>query len=134
LISNFIKSHVTCVRFHFFIKNQNQLFFYLYFCSFFYWLLITFLSFCLYKVFFYTNFGWRELWKSPSMTKFHGFFCNVRQIFCSLHIFLIKKYFSVISSVFDKTWQEKKSKNINRTLLHLETSKFGLNVENREKM
>jgi hypothetical protein len=41
---------------------------------------------------------------SPSMTKFHGFFCNVRQIVCSLHIFLIKKYFSVISLVFDKTW------------------------------
>jgi hypothetical protein len=49
-------------------------------------------------------------------------FCNVRQNFCSLNIFLIKKYFSVISSVFDKTRQEKKSKNINRTLLHLETS------------
>jgi hypothetical protein len=58
----------------------------------------------------------------PSMTKFHGFFCNVRQIFCSLHIFLNKKYFSLISSVFDKTRQVKKSKNINRTLLHLETS------------
>jgi hypothetical protein len=59
---------------------------------------------------------------SPSMTKFHGFFCNVRQIFCSLHIFLIKKYFSVICSVFDKTRQKQKSKNINRTLQHLETS------------
>jgi hypothetical protein len=59
---------------------------------------------------------------SASMTKFHGFFCNVRQVFCSLHFFLIKKYFSVLSSVFDKTRQEKKSKNINRTLLHSETS------------
>jgi hypothetical protein len=39
-----------------------------------------------------------------------------------LHIFLIKKYFSVISSVFDKTWQKLKSKNINRTVQHLETS------------
>jgi hypothetical protein len=60
---------------------------------------------------------------SPCMTKFHGFFCNVRQICCSLHISLIKKYFSVFSSVFDKTRQEQKSKkNINRTLLDLETS------------
>jgi hypothetical protein len=33
-----------------------------------------------------------------------------------LHIFLIKKYFSVISSVFDKTWQKQKSKNIHRTV------------------
>jgi hypothetical protein len=56
------------------------------------------------------------------MTKFHGFFCSVRQIFCSLHIFLIKKYFPVISSVFDKTRQKQKSKNINRILLHLEIS------------
>jgi hypothetical protein len=39
-----------------------------------------------------------------------------------LHIFLIKKYFSAISSVFDKTRQKQKSKNINRTLQHLETS------------
>jgi hypothetical protein len=38
----------------------------------------------------------------------------VRQIFCFLNIFFIKKYFSVFSSVFDKTWQEQKSKNINR--------------------
>jgi hypothetical protein len=59
---------------------------------------------------------------SPSMTKFHGFFCNVRQIFCYLHIFLIKKYFSVISSVFDKTWQKQKSKNIIRIVQALETS------------
>jgi hypothetical protein len=71
---------------------------------------------------------------SPSMTKFHGFFCDVRQIFCSLHISLIKKYFSVIASVFDKTRQKKKSKNINSTLIHLETSEVGLNVENHEKM
>jgi hypothetical protein len=58
---------------------------------------------------------------SSSMTKFHGFFCNVRQILCSLYISLIKKYVSVFSSVFDKTRQEK-------------LQKFGLNVENREKM
>jgi hypothetical protein len=56
------------------------------------------------------------------MTKFYGVFCNDRRIFCFLHISLIKKYFSVFSSVFDKTRQEQKSKNINRTLLHLETS------------
>jgi hypothetical protein len=55
----------------------------------------------------------------PSMTKFHGFFCNDRQIFCFLHISSIKKYFSVFSLVFDKTWQEQKSTNTNRTILHL---------------
>jgi hypothetical protein len=68
---------------------------------------------------------------SPSMTKFHGFFCNVRQIFCSWHIFLIKKYFSVISSVFDKTRQKQKSKNINRTLQHLETSEVWSRIANK---
>jgi hypothetical protein len=76
--------------------------------------------------FFSTNFRCREICMSPGMTKFHGFFCNVRQIFCSLHIFLIKKYFSVISSVFDKTWQKQKSKNIHRTVQHLETSEVWL--------
>jgi hypothetical protein len=70
---------------------------------------------------------------SPSMTKFHGFFCNVRQIFCSLHIFLIKKYFSVISSVFDKTRQKQKSKNINRTLQHLETSEVWFEYRESQK-
>jgi hypothetical protein len=70
---------------------------------------------------------------SPSMRKFHGFFCNVRQIFCSWHIFLIKKYFSVISSVFDKTRQKQKSKNINRTLQHLETSEVWLECRESRK-
>jgi hypothetical protein len=67
------------------------------------------------------------------MTKFHAFFCNLRQIFCSLHYSLIKKYFSVVSSVFDKTRQEKKSKNINRTLLHLETSEIWLECRKSRK-
>jgi hypothetical protein len=62
------------------------------------------------------NFAWVLAWGNIVTN------CNVRQIFCSLHIFLIKKYFSVISSVFDKTRQKQKSKNINRILQHLETS------------
>jgi hypothetical protein len=70
---------------------------------------------------------------SPSMTRFHGFFCNVRQIFCSLHIFLIKKYFSVFSSIFDKTRQEQKSKNINRTLLHSETTEVWFECQKLRK-
>jgi hypothetical protein len=69
----------------------------------------------------------------PSMRKFYGFFCNVRQIFCSWHIFLIKKHFSVISSVFDKTRQKQKSKNINRTLQHLETSEVWLECRESRK-
>jgi hypothetical protein len=102
---------------HFFIKNQNQFFLFI-FLQFLYGLLITIscLNSRWYKVF-PTSFRWRTLCMSPSMTKFHGFFCNVRQIFCSFHIFLIKKYFFVIYSVFDKTRQEKKPKNINRTLV-----------------
>jgi hypothetical protein len=56
---------------------------------------------------------------SPSMTKFHGYFCNVRQIFYLLHIFLIKKYFSVNSSVFDKTRPKQKYKQNITTLRDL---------------
>jgi hypothetical protein len=105
----------------FFHQKSKSIFFNLYFCNFFtdYYIL---LELSLIQSFFSTNFRCRELCMSPSMTKIHGFFCNVRQIFCSLYIFLIKKYFLVISSVFDKTQQKQKSKNINRTLQHLETS------------
>lgn len=45
------------------------------------------------------------------MTKFHGFFCNVRQFFCFLHNFLLKKYFTVFFSDIAKSWQKQKSKN-----------------------
>jgi hypothetical protein len=67
------------------------------------------------------------------MTKFHGFFCNVRQIFCSLHNFFNKKIFYSIFSVFDKIWQEQKTKNINRKELHLETSEVRFECRKSQK-
>jgi hypothetical protein len=48
-----------------------------------------------------------------------------------LHIFLIKKYFSVISSVFDKTQQEKKSKNLKTEHYYTKRrQKFGFTYSN----
>jgi hypothetical protein len=62
-----------------------------------------------------------------------------------LHISLIKKYFSVFPSVFDKTRQKQKSKHIKtnqmktnqnkiRTLLHLETSEVCFECQKSQKM